>query len=92
MDQEEHGVDPQAEGEEGDDLGGGGVEVDPDEGGQAEAGTDVHRHQEDSSQAQASLGPHAVRPAVERGSSVDELGGNSSVSVSLYHQLIIYSP
>ena len=77
MDQEEHGVHPQAEGEEGDDLGGGGVEVDPDESGQTEAGADVHRHQEDSSQAQPSLRPHAVSPAVERGASVDQLGGNS---------------
>ena len=73
MDQQEHGVDPQAEGEEGDDLCGGGVEVDPDEGGQTEAGADVHRHQEDSSEAQPGLGPHPVSPAVERGSSVHQL-------------------
>ena len=76
MDQEEHGVDPQAECEEGNNLRGGGVEVDPDEGGQTQASTDVDRHQENSGQAQPGLRPHPVSPAVERGASVDQLGGN----------------
>ena len=62
MDQEEHGVHPQAERQEGNNLGGGGVEVDPNESGQTEAGADVHGDEEDPGQADIAISSVIVHP------------------------------
>ena len=73
VDEEEHGVDSQTQSQEGDNLSGGGIEGDAQEGSQAHASSNIHGHQEDSSQAQTCLGPHLVRPSVQGGNSVHNL-------------------
>ena len=78
MYQKEHGVDPQAKGQEWHNLGGGGVEVDPNESCQAQPGADVDGDQEDAGNAQSGLRSHSVSPPVQGGSSVEDLKGRVS--------------
>ena len=73
MDQEEHGVHPESQRQEGDNLRAGGVEVDPQQRGEAHAGTDVERDQENSAQAETSLRSDSVRPSVQAANSVHNL-------------------
>ena len=54
VDQQEHGVDPKAEGEEGDNLGACSIEGDPDEGGKTHAGSNSDGDEDDSGQTETS--------------------------------------
>ena len=65
VDQQEHGVDPEAEGEEGDDLGAGSVEGDADESGETHAGGNSDGNKDDSGESETCLGSNLVGPAVE---------------------------
>ena len=65
MDEEEHGVHAQPEGEERHDLGGGRVEGEAEKGGQSEPGPDIEGDQEDSTESKAGLGADLVTPPVE---------------------------
>ena len=51
----------------------GGVEVDPDEGTEPQAGPDGQYHQEDTSHAQPGLRPDQIGPTKHGHGSVDDL-------------------
>ena len=60
MDQQEHGVHAEAQGEKGDDLGAGSIEADSKESCQAHTSSDTQSNQEDTSKAQPCLGPDSI--------------------------------
>ena len=73
MRQQEHGVDPQAQGQERDDLGGAGVKGQAQEGAEAQASGYCDCHQEDPAEAEGSLRPDNVGPTEESKSGINQL-------------------
>lgn len=75
MRHEEHVVDAKAQRQEGQHLRRGGVEGQPEQGAQPEAGGDGDGNQEDAREAETRRRSHRIRQLGERQASVNHLSG-----------------